>query len=55
MTAGKKLIQDKKQGVMLRKTSLGSENEGVLNPALMQEDDSVHYFTRLYEKVIIPV
>jgi beta-1,2-mannobiose phosphorylase / 1,2-beta-oligomannan phosphorylase len=40
------MIKVKKEGVILRKTSLEFENEGVLNPAVIREGDSVHLFYR---------
>lgn len=40
------MIEVKKEGILLSKTSLGFENEGVLNPAVMQEGNSVHLFYR---------
>lgn len=36
----------KKEGVLLTKTDLEFENEGVLNPAVIREGDSVHIFYR---------
>jgi predicted GH43/DUF377 family glycosyl hydrolase len=41
-----KMIEVKKEGVLLEKTGLGFENEGVLNPATIREGDSVHLFYR---------
>jgi predicted GH43/DUF377 family glycosyl hydrolase len=40
------MIEIKKEGVLLKKTDLEFENEGVLNPAVYQEGDSVHLFYR---------
>lgn len=40
------MIQIKKEGVLLTKTNFEFENEGVLNPAVMREGDSVHLFYR---------
>jgi predicted GH43/DUF377 family glycosyl hydrolase len=40
------MIEVKKEGVLLKKTGLGFENEGVLNPATLREGDSVHLFYR---------
>ncbi|MDP4208206.1 MAG: pesticidal protein Cry7Aa [Bacteroidota bacterium] len=40
------MIQVKKEGVLLTKTGLEFENEGVLNPAVIREGDSVHLFYR---------
>lgn len=41
-----KMIEVKKEGVILRQTSLAFENEGVLNPAVFREDDHIHFFYR---------
>jgi len=38
------MIEVKKEGILLNKTELEFENEGVLNPAVMQEGDTVHVF-----------
>lgn len=40
------MIEVKKEGIILYKTSLEFENEGVLNPAAIREGDSVHLFYR---------
>jgi len=40
------MIEVKKEGVILSKTDLEFENEGVLNPAAIREGDSVHIFYR---------
>jgi len=40
------MIGVKKEGILLAKTDLEFENEGVLNPAVMREGDSVHIFYR---------
>jgi predicted GH43/DUF377 family glycosyl hydrolase len=40
------MIEVKKEGVLLTKTNLEFENEGVLNPAVIREGDSVHLFYR---------
>jgi beta-1,2-mannobiose phosphorylase / 1,2-beta-oligomannan phosphorylase len=39
-----------KNGVLLEKTGLVFENEGVLNPAVIREDDTVHLFYRAVSK-----
>ncbi|HLF64122.1 MAG TPA: hypothetical protein VI603_10230 [Saprospiraceae bacterium] len=44
------MIEVKKEGVLLNKTMLGFENEGVLNPATLREDDAVHLFYRAVSK-----
>lgn len=44
------MITVTKHGVILRKTSLEFENEGVLNPAAIREGDSVHMFYRAVSK-----
>ena len=40
------MIVVKKEGIILKKTDLEFENEGVLNPAAIREGDSVHLFYR---------
>jgi beta-1,2-mannobiose phosphorylase / 1,2-beta-oligomannan phosphorylase len=40
------MIEVKKEGVLLKKTNLEFENQGVLNPAAIREGDSVHLFYR---------
>src|SRR5665647_990675 len=40
------MIEVKKEGVLLSKTGLEFENEGVLNPAVFREGDNVHLFYR---------
>jgi len=44
------IIAVKKEGILLSKTSLAFEDEGVLNPAVMQEGNSVHMFYRAVRK-----
>ncbi len=44
------MIDVKKEGILLHKTTLGFENEGVLNPATIQEGDDVHLFYRAVSK-----
>ena len=44
------MIEVKKEGILLKKTDLGFENEGVLNPAAIREGDSVHLFYRAVRK-----
>jgi predicted GH43/DUF377 family glycosyl hydrolase len=44
------MIKVKKEGIILSKTDLEFENEGVLNPATMQEGESVHLFYRSVQK-----
>ena len=39
-----------KEGVILTKTSLGFENEGVLNPAVIKVGDCIHLFYRAVSK-----
>ena len=43
------MIKVKKEGVLISKTDLNFENEGVLNPAIIREGDSVHIFYRAVE------
>jgi len=44
------MIEVKKEGVLLQKTTLGFENEGVLNPAVIQNIDGIHLFYRAVSK-----
>ncbi len=44
------MIEVKKEGILLSKTDLEFENEGVLNPAVIREGDSVHFFYRAVRK-----
>ena len=40
------MLEIKKEGVLLRKTNLNFENEGVLNPGAIREGEFVHLFYR---------
>lgn len=44
------MVAVKKEGVILKKTDLGFENEGVLNPASLCEGNVVHLFYRAVAK-----
>lgn len=44
------MIEVKKEGILLKKTSLEFESEGVLNPAVIANDDGIHLFYRAVEK-----
>ncbi len=44
------MITVNKEGILLTKTNLDFENEGVLNPAVMREGDSVHLFYRAVQQ-----
>ena len=44
------MIDVKKEGVLFEKTTLGFENESVLNPATIREGDVVHMFYRAVSK-----
>ena len=44
------MINVKKEGILLSKTDLEFENEGVLNPGVIQEGNSVHVFYRAVRK-----
>lgn len=44
------MVKVKKEGVILGRTHFGFENEGVLNPAVIREGDSVHMFYRAVRK-----
>ncbi len=44
------MIEVKKEGVLLKKTELEFENEGVLNPAVIREGEYAHLFYRAVSK-----
>ncbi len=44
------MIEVKKEGILLSKTSFSFENEGVLNPATIQEGEYIHLFYRAVRK-----
>lgn len=44
------MIKVRKEGILISKTDLEFENEGVLNPAIIREGDSVHMFYRAVRK-----
>ena len=44
------MIKVKKEGIILKKTNFEFENEGVLNPAVYRDGDSVHMFYRAVKK-----
>ena len=44
------MIEIKKEGILLTKTKLGFENEGVLNPGVIRVGDEVHIFYRAFRK-----
>ncbi|MFA6923485.1 MAG: pesticidal protein Cry7Aa [Bacteroidales bacterium] len=44
------MMEVKKEGILLNKTNLEFENEGVLNPAVIREGDNVHIFYRAVRK-----
>ena len=44
------MIKVKKEGIILEKTRHDFENEGVLNPAVYQEGESIHVFYRAVQK-----
>lgn len=44
------MIEVNKEGILLSKTELEFENEGVLNPAAIREGDNVHIFYRAVQK-----
>ncbi len=44
------MISVKKEGILLSKTLLGFENEGVLNPAVIQDSTGIHMFYRAVSK-----
>ncbi len=44
------MIEVKKEGILLTRTNLEFENEGVLNPAVIREGDNIHLFYRAVQK-----
>ena len=44
------MVKFKKEGVLLNKTTLDFENEGVLNPGMICEGDNIHMFYRAVSK-----
>jgi predicted GH43/DUF377 family glycosyl hydrolase len=44
------MITVKKEGIIISKTDLEFENEGVLNPAVIREGDNVHLFYRAVQE-----
>ena len=44
------MIAVKKEGIILKKTDLGFEDDGVLNPAVIKEGNAVHVFYRAVRK-----
>ncbi len=44
------MISVKKEGVILRRTTLNFEDEGVLNPATIQDGNTIHMFYRAVRK-----
>lgn len=44
------MVEIKKEGIILRKTDLNFENEGVLNPAVIKENGKIHLFYRAVAK-----
>ena len=44
------MIQVKKEGILLEKTTLEFENEGIMNPAVIRIGDSVHIFYRAVQQ-----
>src|SRR5664280_2935525 len=44
------MIEVKKEGILLEKTNLEFENEGVLNPAVIRIGDSVHILYRAVQQ-----
>jgi predicted GH43/DUF377 family glycosyl hydrolase len=44
------MIKVKKEGILLKKTALSFEDEGVLNPAVIREGNMVHLFYRAVRK-----
>ncbi len=44
------MIAVKKDGILLKKTALGFESDGVLNPAVISDNGSIHLFYRAVSK-----
>jgi len=44
------MVEVKKEGILLNKTELGFECEGVLNPAVIQEENKIYLFYRAVAK-----
>ncbi len=44
------MIAVKKEGIIIHQTQFEFENDGVLNPAVIREGDSVHIFYRAVQK-----
>jgi beta-1,2-mannobiose phosphorylase / 1,2-beta-oligomannan phosphorylase len=44
------MLEVEKEGILLEKTDLEFENEGVLNPAVIREGDNVHVYYRAVKK-----
>lgn len=44
------MIEIKREGIILKETDLEFENDGVLNPAILQEGNTVHVFYRAVRK-----
>jgi beta-1,2-mannobiose phosphorylase / 1,2-beta-oligomannan phosphorylase len=44
------MVEVKKEGILLKKTTLDFENEGVLNPAAIREGEYVHLYYRAVRK-----
>ncbi len=44
------MVEVKKEGILLKKTSLHFESEGVLNPAVISDGDCIHIFYRAVGK-----
>ena len=40
------MVEVTREGIILRKTKLSFENEGVLNPAIFQDGNTIHLFYR---------
>ncbi len=44
------MVKVKKEGILFQKTTLGFENEGVLNPAVIKNEIGIHLFYRAVSK-----
>ena len=44
------MIEIKKEGIILKKTRLGFESKGVLNPAVIRNGENIHLYYRAVQK-----
>jgi len=46
------MIKLVKEGIILNKTKLEFENEGVLNPAVIREGENIHLFYHAHPMIV---